>query len=159
MDTALVCLEPYSVILGCPYAMPTGRWLKSGGHFITPSNPGRASLDAPTLRQRVAFDRGQAGPKRTRSDCAQRNHPLRRMLGATSTATKPGQNTQVVSGAFWSSGLCLVLIPGMAQRRISTPRSLFVPAPRLGLLLAMRRSLGKHHQQLLLVDQRLLAMA
>lgn len=43
MDTAPVCLKPYSVILGCPRAMPTDRWLKSGGHFYHTFKP-RACL-------------------------------------------------------------------------------------------------------------------
>src|ERR1039457_1252073 len=43
MDTAPVCLKLYSVIHRCPRATPTGRWLKSEGHFCYTFKP-RACL-------------------------------------------------------------------------------------------------------------------
>lgn len=51
MDTAPVCLKPYSVIHRCPRATPTGRWLKSEGPFCYTFKPraclGRRSCATP----------------------------------------------------------------------------------------------------------------
>src|ERR1039458_9001177 len=87
MNTAPPCLEPYSVIHGCPRATPTGRWLKSEGHFCHTFKP-RACLARRSCATQASYFWSLA--------CWSEKDAIR--LRATNSLVAPGAGRKVNGG-------------------------------------------------------------